>query len=328
MSAAPALGAPRFPSVIDASMRSTFSACPRSFYWQYVRRLRLKSTGIHLLAGGAFASGLERTRRAYHIEKLSESRSIYLGVCQIVSYWMHEAPKIEGRVEEFPDHNKSLNRVCGALLDYFCEYPLPTDFLKPLVIGDMVFLETSATMSLDVAHPETGEEILYAGRSDLVAEYEGGLYIDDEKTATQLGDTWLRKWDLRGQFFGYVGLHRAYGIDAAGVITRGISFLKNSYGHAQVPVHISDWQVETYFRQVKRDTKRMIAAWLEGGMEAWDQSFDDSCTAYGGCPYARLCLKLDPEPWLTIDYEEHTWNPLMRVARIPTSAEARETSDG
>jgi hypothetical protein len=294
-----------FPAVVDASIRATARACHRQAYWQYFRHQRLRQTGIDLHAGAAFAAGLDRARRAFYVEGKSEARAIHEGVLGVIKHW--------GAFDEYEEHVKSFSRVCGAILDYFCEYPLPTDFLKPLVIGGHHFIETSFAVPIpNTVHPETGDPVLYAGRFDLVAEYEGGIFIDDEKTTKQLGASWLNKWDLRGQFFGYAWGSRQYNIPVSGVITRGIAFLSKQYTHAQVPVHIADWQVEQYIEQVSFDVNELIRAYKEN---RWWQSFDDSCTNYGGCPYARLCTKLEPEAWLPIDYEEFKWNPLKRVAQ-------------
>lgn len=312
-----------FPRVIDASMRSTYADCQRKFYWQYIRQIRLKSTGIHLHAGACFAAGLDRARRAFHVDGASEARAVFEGVKSVILTW--------GNEDEAEGYVKSLDRVCGALLDYFCEYPLATDFLQPKIIGNEPMFEFSAGLPLSgTEHPLWHEPIIYGGRWDMVGEYEGGIYIDDEKTTTQLGDSWLRKWDLRGQFLGYMWLARSFGVDAAGVIVRGISFLKNSYGHAQVPVQFAPWQVDEYIEHVVEETNEMAAKWVgaAGGMTPWRKNFSEACTAYGGCPYARLCTKENPEDWVPIDFEHSEWNPLRQMRALPGTEKANAPGAG
>jgi hypothetical protein len=55
-----------FPTHIDASMRSSFAACPRKFFFQYLLRKVPVGTSIHLTFGGAMARGLEITRKAFY----------------------------------------------------------------------------------------------------------------------------------------------------------------------------------------------------------------------------------------------------------------------
>ena len=53
------------------------------------------------------------------------------------------------------------------------------------------------------------------------------------KRQRQLGDSWARQWELRGQFTGYCWAAREAGIDVNGVLVRGVSILKTKYGSAQ-----------------------------------------------------------------------------------------------
>lgn len=100
---------------------------------------------------------------------------------------------------------------------------------------------------------------------------------------------------------------RQYGIQPIGAIVRGISFLKSGFGSAEAikprPQHmIDDWEFNT-----KRLIRRLIAHWHEG---IWDRNLDDSCNAYGGCPFKHVCKSPDPEPWLASDFVVRHWNPL------------------
>jgi hypothetical protein len=153
----------------------------------------------------------------------------------------------------------------------------------------------------------------------MVAEYNGQLLVEDDKTTSQLGQSWVDQWALRGQITGYVWAAKEYGIPVAGGIIRGVSILKNSYGFAESLQLRPDWHIKRWYNQLLRDIEQMKGAWvsqqslLQKGLEgrdAWDQRFGDACTSYGGCPFSKLCTVSDPEPWLDQFYTERTWNPL------------------
>ena len=65
-----------------------------------------------------------------------------------------------------------------------------------------------------------------AGRALRFGQMGEGLYIEDDKTTSQLGSSWGAQWDMRSQFTGYAWAARQSGLPIAGIIVRGISILK------------------------------------------------------------------------------------------------------
>ena len=55
---------PDFPLVWDNSMRSELVSCPRKFAWHYLDLWSSQYESIDLIAGKAFAAGLEVARRS------------------------------------------------------------------------------------------------------------------------------------------------------------------------------------------------------------------------------------------------------------------------
>lgn len=293
---------PIFPHTIDSTMLSTFRACPQKFYRQYIQHWKPKSESVHLRAGAAFAAGVEAARVAFYIEQNSSEDSVAKGLHKCLLHY--------GDFQGPPESAKSLERTCGALEYYFEQYPLGADGATPIQLGaDKLGIELAFAQPLDFLHPVTGDPLLYTGRSDMVADFAGGVYIFDEKTTSSLGQSWSRQWEMRSQFTGYCWGCRGYGISAAGVIVRGVSILKTKYDTMQVITYRADWEVDRWLEQVHHDLARMQRCWETG---VWDHNLDHTCVEYGGCSMSQICKSKDPEPWLDMYFEKRIWDPLQR----------------
>lgn len=293
----------RFPPVIDATMISSW-ACPVKFKRAYVHRYNAtESKSIHLIAGGAYAKGLEVAR---------------------LHYWNGNQPEdclnrgINALIKEYgdavcpPDSAKTLDRMCGAMEFYFDNYPLDTDAARIATIAGVPAVEWSFGLPLPFSHPDTGEPLLYAGRTDMLCEFAGGLYGLDDKTTSQLGASWSRQWELRSQFTGYAWAARELGIPLAGMLVRGVSILKTKYDHAQAIVNQPSWKIDRWVAHRDLVITQMLEAYRTG---KWDHALGEVCNEYGGCTFKPVC-NIPPEheiQWLDSNYFEREWNPLHNV---------------
>ena len=301
---------PPFPSVIDSSLMSHFRACPRSAYLESFEHWKIKSKSVHLHAGAAFARGLEVARLGFYQDGRTEEDAISRGLTALMeAYGSFECP---------PDSAKSLERMCGAFEFYFSQYPMRTDSLKPATLpGGRLGIEFSFAEPIDLEHPETGDPLLYCGRFDMIGEYAGQIFGEDDKTASQLGPSWAKQWDLRSQFTAYTWGARRAGIDMTGFMVRGVSILKTKYDTQQAITYRPQWQLDRWYEQTLKDVQRMIQMWDSG---AFDYNLDESCNSYGGCQFRKICLA---EParqinWLHTDFERRRWDPVTRVeTRLP-----------
>ncbi len=261
---------------------------------------------VHLVAGKAFAAGLEVAREWFYVKGADAETAIAWGLQALfLEYGDFTAPE---------DSPKGPLRMAGALEFYFSQYPLGADGAKPHVFpGAKHGIEFSFAEPLAVRHPETGDPLLYAGRADMVADAFGGLFLYDEKTASQLGNSWLKQWDHRSQFTSYCWGLRGSGFNPTGIVVRGVSILKDSYGTAQVLTYRAAWEVDRWLFQVNRDLIRMIEMWKSG---YWDYNLDHACTEYGGCPLVRVCKSPDPEKWLGIYFHRRKWDPVTRTETL------------
>lgn len=298
---------PFFPPVIDSTIIAAFRSCPQRAYRQYIQHWKPKSDSVHLIAGGAYAAGLEAARKAYFVEGCDYELAQALGHSALVQhYGDYQAP--EGSA-------KTLDRMAGALQFYFERYPLPCDPAKPAVLpGGRTGIEFSFAVPLPIKHPQTGDPLIYAGRADMVVDYCGSLYLEDDKTASSLGASWSRQWDLRSQFTGYTWAARQSGIPVAGTLVRGVSILKTKYDTQEVITGRTEWEVDRWYWQTMRDIQRMISMWEQ---DYFDFNLDNACTEYGGCLFQSTCKSSSPEEILQMYFHQRVWDPIERVEHTP-----------
>lgn len=293
---------PMFPPCIDSTMLSTFRSCPQKMFRSYVEHWKPKDESVHLVAGGAFAKGIEVARRKFFEGGESADASMAEGLHALMNHY--------GDFECPPDSAKSLERTAGALEFYFEQYPLGGDGSVPITWANgKRGIEFSFAEPLPINHPVSGDPLIYTGRADMIATFAGGVYVFDEKTTSQLGASWPRQWELRSQFTGYCWAARRAGMSVDGAIIRGVSILKTKYDTLQHVTYRPEWEVDRWIEQVYADVKRMIECWKAG---YWDWNLDHACAEYGGCGFQRICKSNDPETWLPMQYEQRVWDPLAR----------------
>ena len=243
---------PMFPNTLDSTILSTFRSCSQKFLWQYVEHWKSRSPSVHLVAGGAFASGIEAARDAFYVKGMSSADSEAIGLGALIHHY--------GDFECPAGSAKSLDRMCGALEFYFSQYPLGADGANPIILANgRRGIEFSFAEPLAIAHPVTGDPILYTGRSDMIAERAGGIYIYDEKTTSSLGASWGRQWEMRSQFTGYSWAAAKQGIKTNGAIVRGVSILKTKYDTLQAITYRPQWMIDRWYDQLLRDIQRAQA---------------------------------------------------------------------
>lgn len=291
-----------FPAAIDSTMLAAFRSCPVKMHREYVQHYKPRTPSVHLHAGAAFARGLEVARKSFYEESHPAEDAIALGMSALIkAYGDFDCPL---------DSPKSLERMAGAFEFYFDRYPLETDNATPLVLpSGQRAIEFSFAEPLPINHPETDDLLIYCGRSDMIADFAGGTYIFDDKTASSLGPSWAKQWEMRSQFTGYCWAASRAGIRVNGVLVRGVSILKTKYDTQQAITSRAQWELDRWYEQTLRDLRRMIRMWEAG---EWDYNLDHACAEYGGCTFVQVCKSADPQPWLDLYYEKRIWDPLTR----------------
>lgn len=293
-----------FPAVIDNTMRKAFVECPQRFARRHVENLRPSAaSSVDLVFGGAFAKGVEVARKRFYVEP-----------CLVTELAIEEG--IAAAVAEYGDFQppavsyKTKARLVGALRYYFEQWPLGADGLTPVDGG----IEYMFNIELPLQHPDTEKPLQYAGRFDMLAtDTNGRYYVVDEKTTSRLGDSWVAQWDLDAQMTGYIWAARFKTPAESEILAqvRGISILKNDYGHVEIPVVRSAWMIKRWYEQLFLDVLRMVECYQLG---RWDFALGNACVPYGrACDYAMLCKSPNPERLIEGNYKIEVWNPLERV---------------
>lgn len=297
-----------FPIFLDNSMFQSFSLCKYKGWMGYMRNIAAAGINIHLHFGGAMAKGLETVRLAYYFEGKHLDDALTDGLVAMWKTWGDYVP-----IKPTP---KTIDRLECALIAYFDQWNPATDYLQPYIGADKrpAVEFTFAVPIPGTKHPQTGEEILFVGRYDLLAQfaqdsYRGSLFVDDEKTSTSLGPTWRDQWHLSSQMTGYTWVSRTYGLPVAGAMVRGIGILKSEIKFDQVLTMRSEWAINRWLDRIRAQLVEMIDCWQS---DRWPQVLNAACSMYGGCPYKLLCEHEHPEDWLQGNYRHHVWDPLSK----------------
>lgn len=297
---------PPFPEVIDASMMAAAKSCGQKANLEFIQHYKGRELSVHLHAGASYAKGLEVGRRAFYEQGVSHPDAVAMGIqAGLEAYGNFECPE---------DSAKSASRTAGALEFYFDRYPMDTDKAKPIVLaGGKHAIEFGGVEVLDILHPTSGNPLLYSWRMDMAVTLNNMKLGEDDKTASQLGASWPRQWDLRSQFTGYVWGAQRNGLKLDGFLVRGVSILKTKYDTLEAITYRPDWQIDRWYGQLLRDIKRLIAQWEEG---YFDFNLDHACAEYGGCPFRNVCLAKDPQAILDQMFQRRRWDPVTRTETV------------
>ncbi len=327
---------PPFPEVIDSSLIAAFRSCPQKAFLEFFLHWKSQEPSVHLIAGAAYAKGLEVARKAFFAGELQtpykeEELNEKTGQKELKIKWKIEqgdpVPEQDaiamgvsacfaayGDFQCPDDSAKSPGRTAGALEYYFEQYPMSTDLAIPMTLpGGKKGIEFSFIEPLDALHPETGQPLLYSGRMDMLVTLERMALGEDDKTTSQLGASWPRQWDLRSQFTSYVwGAGRA-GIKLDGFLVRGVSILKTKYDTLQAITYRPQWQIDRWYSQLLADVRRMVECWESG---FWDYNLDHACAEYGGCPFRQVCLMKETDQILEQRFQRRRWDPVARTETV------------
>lgn len=292
-----------FPPALDNTMVSGFRACPRKFWWRHQRMLQRGETSIHLISGGAFAKGLEVTRKYYFDLGLPFEEAFLFGAAALIGAY--------GFTEPHPKYGaKNVWNLIGAMEYYFKIWPIDKIIIPNRRSDGKHEIEYNFVLPIpNTTHPNNGGPILYCGRFDMVGKHENGLILgEDDKTTTQLGESWFNRWRLSNQLIGYTWGAQEHGFPLAGFNIRGVSLLKHSYGSADAgPILIGKARINRFVENLQLTVERMVRAYET---DKWEYDFGGSCSAYGGCDYLSLCEAHDPEDWIEPNFVINEWNPL------------------
>ena len=299
-----------FPTIIDNSMCDDFRKCEMRWFYKHCRKLALLDENVHLVAGGAYARGLEVTRRRYFDDKWPMRKALRAGIRAAIIYYGPFEP--HGRL-----YAKNIWRVIGAMEHHFNRWPINSRLVPYLPAGaDRHAIEFSFAEPIPgVKHPDSGDPLLYSGKCDFIGiDTEAGIMGPvDDKTTTQLGDYWLSKWDLSAQMYGYIWASRRAGYPSVAAFIRGVSILKTKFGDADARTYATESQLLKWEHNLTATVERMIVAYRkyrDGHEHPFLMALGGACTDFGGCGFKTLCESDNPEAWIPVHFTVNKWNPL------------------
>jgi hypothetical protein len=296
-----------FPAVLDSTIMKDWTRCRFAAYQKYFLGKRSVDGSDHdLVVGGAMASAMEATRKAFYLEGVDEFDALMLG----------EDVLVEQYGEDQPDSVKSLTKCKAAFKMYFQVYPLDREFgLVPVPDG----LEYKFSVGLGIIHPDTGEELQYAGRFDMLAMEKGGdgffdmgeggdrHWIVDEKTTKMLfGQNWMYDYDLDWQMIGYKWAtgHLPYNIEGVKVrkLVLGKKTLNPTTDFPEITIRFDERMVNDWAENMRSIAREMVDSYVIG---KFSKSFGNACNEYRGCDYRSICMHLPQPGWKVVK-----WSPL------------------
>lgn len=306
----------RFPDAIDNSMRKELVKCQKIAHWKFERGLSGEESE-DLIAGGAFAKGVEVMRRAYYTGGKGPQDALSEGIEALyLEYGDFKCPPPKKYKT-----SKTAERMAGALAYYAVKNPMEGAELEPFMLGGDLSVEIGFNHEIPVIHPTTGKLLTYCGRFDaLMIDKDHKVWIVDEKTTGSMGDAWVNQWFLDSALTGYCWgarkLMDANGmadVEIAGAIINGIAIraLSNAdpYEHMKCPVFRQPWFIDRWYYQMEKDVVSWAKAFV---MQDHNMVLDHACALYNNpCAYATLCNAANPEPDVA-SYPVRFWNPLTR----------------
>lgn len=303
------------PYFIDSSTLSSWRSCRRKYYWQTLKSLYPSGKSVHLIAGGAIAAGMEAARKRVFLDP--DPKGVHLD--DILHAAFAAFAKEWGSYEAPSESPKDAINSFSALAAYLENFPPATDVIQPLIRPDgSPTVEFNFAIPTSVAHPDTGDPIIFTGRFDLLGSYNGLPAVVDEKTTSQLGFSWANQWALRGQFMGYIWACQQLGYPVNLAVVRGIALLKRDIKFETAIVQFPQHLIDRWHAMLEADLREIVFAYqsLKSGSYSPDTvypyNFADACSSYGGCAFATLCSAKDPEPYFT-NYIHHRWDPLAKT---------------
>ena len=296
----------KFPAVIDSTIMKEWTRCKQATFQKYFLGKRMVEGNYHdLNVGKSIASAMEETRKCFYVYGQSELDSIENGLRVLVDQYG----------EDFPDSCKSISKCKEVFYLYFKKYPLDKDFgLVPISSG----VECKFSFGIGIEHPDTGKELMYSGRFDMIAEEKGEdpffsmseenkLWVVDEKTTKMLfGSNWMYDYDLDWQMIGYKWASSKMGYDVHGVKVRKLVMGKKKINPLtdlpEISIHFNEKTISDWESNMINIANEMVDIYKKN---EFAKSYGNACNEYKGCDYRSICLNL-PQP----EWAEVRWNPL------------------
>ena len=245
---------------------SMFMECPKKFYWRYVEHLRPKKKSPALALGSCMAYSLATFRRT---GSQDEARQAF------VDRWEEEGRILQKTKDDDP--LRSVARGLEILSEYMQTFPGdPKNFIRPEVSFE----------------DEIAPGILFRGRLDGVVRLDdGSVAVNEDKTASQWGDSYFRRLHGSFQIMWYLWIAKKLGLFSLDgkatpkCLVRVIYIHRERYRFPSDLIIKSGKQVDDSFNDLMNWVKLIQRCVSENHFPRGDVN---ACLKYGGCDYLPL----------------------------------------
>lgn len=289
--------------VWDYSTLDTFQTCRKKYYWWYVRGLNAKTKSMALIFGQNIHDALDVFYRGEGIDKAIQ---------------LYEATHVDREGDDLRTvaNGKKLLEWYGRLYQ--------NEPFKPLMKPESGF----------VFH--LTDDILYGGRMDLLADWNGQMWVVEHKTTSKLGSMFFRQFDLDKQPTGYIMAAEAFSKrECQGCLINAVQPWKDvkrvsaktkrpEEHFVRAPLTKTKEQKERFRLNVARIVRDIL--WCEENNEFYEAEKKDVCFSYNyDCPYKELCRFGENEKVIAREYVVERWEPY-KLAQVEKKVE--EVKDG
>ncbi len=290
----------------DSTSLGLLKECPKKYHYEMILQYQPRGRGIHLDFGGWYASGVEHYAHARTGGMDHDAAVIHMARWALEASGERDADGV-WTAWESNDPIKNRYTLLRSLIwnvDARREAPFRTHILangKPAV-------ELSFNFPLFQLE---GETISLSGHLDEVVEFDGKLYVKDDKTTrAPLDAKYFAQFSPHNQMSLYMVAGQVILSEPiAGVLVRAAQIGVNFTRFATRPIPRAPQVVLEWIE----DTKFWVAQALEFAKRSHWPMNDKSCGNYGGCPFQKVC-SVSPShrtAWLKDDYVKREWNPLV-----------------
>lgn len=270
---------------IDNTSRVLFETCPRKYFYRIKKHLvPLEPKSMAPFFGAAIHRGLEELYRGGGQKEVMEAFATEY------SKWWN--PQI--------DSERSIENGYIVLQNFLRRFPPSEDYLKTSVIGSKVGVEMG--FSVMIAGDFVPEEVVFSGRIDRIAMWEGELVIEDWKTSRYVGSGYLVV-KPNDQFTGYAfGASDILGVKVKTIFVTQIgTYVKKQRKEAGKVVKLTEddervdlvrvttTRTEEDYRDWKERLWRTAGSIMEAEKSGEWPIQPHSCPSFQGCEYLPLC---------------------------------------
>ena len=251
---------------LDFSSTSLMLRCPMSYYWRIIRKLEKAHGKSALINGKAYHQAID-TYNTARINGMTWEMACKLGLAEL--------PSIMAEIDE--DHPKRNLQVAESFVQgYFTRWKDEPYKVEYVEIGFAVHIDNGP---------------LFVGKIDSIKKSPMGLFVNETKTTTVVGDRWYMRGKPNLQIDSYVS---AYAILTGKMPAGGILDV--------IPIHENASKRKDPFRVITMREEKDVDLWIQQVTEYWrmitrwrDQEFfpmnTENCVPLLGwtCEYLPLC---------------------------------------